>query len=255
MFIKYVFLLLTGPLLSQSFLSLEIKPIYIDAEKPEDIYAINFDSIKPYVYTDIPDLSHLDTDHKKAKFINMILPSILIEKEKIKSMYTYVLDNFDSIILNDDTKFIYEYCNCTKSEELILCLSDQPNSIIIAQAAIESGWGTSRFFLEGFNLFGIHSYNKNDIQIKAAFSSHSAPVYVKKYQDILSSVSHYLRTLAKGYAYSEFRQKRVENIGVQNMIKYLVNYSERRELYIEDLRTIIEYNNLCQYDTLKISIE
>ena len=64
-------------------------------------------------------------------------------------------------------EFLYDYCNCATIQELYYCLSEQPNSIIIAQAAIESGWGTSRFFLEGFNLFGIHSFYSGDMKIKA----------------------------------------------------------------------------------------
>ena len=65
-------------------------------------------------------------------------------------MYNYILSNFDILHKNDQTIKLYDYCKCNSTKELLMCFTEQPNSIIIAQAAIESGWGTSRFFLEGF---------------------------------------------------------------------------------------------------------
>ena len=246
----FTFLLLPFTLLSQSLFESKIEPLLLHIDNANDILPLNFDSLEFYIYNQIPDLSHLSPDVRKKKFINLILPSILIEKSKIKTAYNYVVDNFDNISLNKLTQPLYDYCNCITVEELLLCLTEQPNSIILAQAAIESGWGTSRFFLEGFNLFGIHSFSNEDNRIKA--SSNSKPVYVKKYIDISSSVSDYLRTLAKGNSYLEYRKQRLEFKNVNNLIQYLTKYSERRELYIKDIALIIDYNNLTQYDTIQI---
>ena len=69
----------------------------------------------------------------------------------------------------------------------------------------------------------------------------------------MSSVSDYLRTLAKSNAYSEFRIRRFENDGVKKLILYLDKYSIRRELYIKDIQDIIEYNNLFIYDNIEIN--
>jgi len=252
--IKFIFLITSIPLFSQSFESLEFNAIYIEPESPNDIYSINSNRIKPYVYTLTPDLLSLNVNERKQKFIDLILPSILIEKAKIEHMYNYVYANFDHITLNNQTKVIYDYCKCTDRNELLVCLANQPNSIIIAQAALESGWGTSRFFLEGFNLFGIHTYNLNDSKMKAKGSGDLA-IYVKKYDSLLNSISNYLRTLATGYAYDEFRKKRLELVDWKEMIRYLDQYSERRELYIDDLESIIDYNNLCKYDTLELDVQ
>jgi len=221
------------------------EPIYVYAETSDDIYDIDLNNIQPYIYTNIPDLSLLDVPTRKKKFIALILPAILFEKNRIKIMY--------NMIDKTPPKFLYDYCNCDTVEALYYCLKEQPNSIIIAQAAIESGWGTSRFFLEGFNLFGIHSFYSGDMKIQAAGSDISKPVYVKKYDGILSSVSDYLRTLAKSNAYSEFRISRFQNHSVNDLLLYLENYSIRRELYINDLQDIIEYNNLFIYDNIEIN--
>jgi len=179
----------------------------------------------------------------------------LIEKAKVKKAYNYIKNEFDNIDLsNTDTQntldSLYTYCHCKTKHELLLCLSDQPTSIIIAQAAIESAWGTSRFFLEGFNLFGIHSYSNNDKRIEAYGSENSLPIYVRKYDNILSSVSDYLRILATGDSYREFRIRRLSTD--TNIVMYLTKYSERRELYTNDITSIINYNNLYQYNNLTI---
>ncbi len=248
--IKFIFLIMSIPLSSQSLFEPQLQPFLLDVENADDIRNFNIDSSEFYVYTQVPDLSQLSTHDRKKKFIDFILPSILIEKSKIKTAYNYVLENFDNIYPNKTTQSLYDYCNCITPYELLLCLSEQPSSIIIAQAAIESGWGTSRFFVEGFNLFGVHAYKSDESKIKATGSLDS-DIYVKKYDSISSSIFDYLRTLAKGYAYDNFRKMRAEEVDVKDMIKHLNRYSERRELYINDLKSIIEYNNLMYYDTLK----
>ncbi|MBL32049.1 MAG: hypothetical protein CMP62_04930 [Flavobacteriales bacterium] len=248
--IKLIFIIISCPLFSQSLFKSNLKPLLLDIDNPSDIRSLNMDSLEFWTYNQVPDLSHLSTYNRKQKFIDLILPSILIEKSKIKTAYNYVLDNFDNIYLNKKTESLYHYCNCTTPYELLLCLTEQPNSIIIAQAAIESGWGTSRFFVEGFNLFGIHSYGKNEQSIQA---TNDSLVYVKKYNSILESISDYLRILATVNVYSEFRKQRVISDDVYKLINYLTSYSERRQLYIDDIKSIIDFNDFVIYDTLKIS--
>jgi len=248
--ITLLFCVLLSPhLFSQDVLRNHINIIYVDNQIISDIVSIKDGDALPVVYLNQPDFSDLIVSEKKRKFIDFILPAILIEKEKIKTVYHYVLDNFDNLYLNDKTKPLYDYCACDTAYELLLCFTEQPTSIIIAQAAIESGWGTSRFFLEGFNLFGIHTYNNDDQTLKAQNSSR---VYVKKYSSISESISHYLRTLARVNAYSEFRKHRALSQDVKYIIRYLTNYSERRELYISDIESIIEHNQLYKYDNLLI---
>ena len=145
--LNYIFFFLTITVFSQPFFNLDIDPVYIDIKTTNDIEPVDFNSISPFLYEAIPDLSHLHPIDRKQKFIALILPAILIEKHKIKKAYNYVLTHFDNMPVNEITKNIYEYCNCDQAYDLLLCLKEQPTSIILAQAAIESGWGTSRFFL------------------------------------------------------------------------------------------------------------
>ena len=242
---KLSFFLYFIPLIisSQSVFDLQLEPIYIDARSINDIRDFDLDSIPPYIYTSIPDLSTLDVETRKKKFIQLILPSIIFAKSQIRQAYNSINEKS----LND----LYEYCSCKSKEEVLLCISEQPISIILAQAAIESGWGTSRFFREGLNLFGIHSYNNQDNRMIAKGGEISSPIFVKKYNNILSSVWDYLRTLARHEAYNEFRVQRFKHNNVMNLLRYLSKYSERRELYVNDIAIVIDHNDFLIYDTIK----
>ena len=222
------------------------KVTFIKARTVEDIKKFSFDSIPRYKYTSVPDLSNLDVRKKKEAFINLILPSILIEKERIKIMREYVFENKNGLPLDTKSKVIIDYCGCNEINSLLMCLTEQPTSIILAQAAIESGWGTSRFFIEGNNLFGIHSYNLEDERMKALNSDD--PVFVKKYDSISESIYDYLRNLAKSYAYKDFIEKRFLKKKPTDLIMYLEKYSIRRHKYTNDLRKIMVANNFTSYD-------
>ena len=165
---KFLFLIFPFFLFSQSVFDIKKEPIYIDAKSVDEIREFTLDSIYPYIYTNIPSLKTLDVVQRKKKFIQLILPAILFEKSKIRKALKSIND--------DSVEELYLYCNCKSRDKLIECLSNQPNSIILAQAAIESGWGTSRFFIEGLNLFGVHSYNKNDLRMQAIGTTISSPV-------------------------------------------------------------------------------
>ena len=108
------------------------------------------------------------------------------------------------------------------------------------------------FFLEGNNLFGIHT-SINDINKLEA--NNSSLVYVKKYNNISESISHYLRTLAKGYAYETFRSNRLKDLSLFDLLQELIMYSARRELYVKDLESIIDFNNLTKYDDFELKYD
>ncbi|MBJ04434.1 MAG: hypothetical protein CMP65_00840 [Flavobacteriales bacterium] len=246
---KVVFVLFSLTVIAQSIFLESFNPIYIDNKSIKDIQNHNNVYVRPLKYLNTPNFAELSVSEKKIKFINFILPSILLEKNKIKKAYDYILNNYEIKHNNDTINELFEYCNCDTKNCLLLCLKAQPNSIIIAQAAIESGWGTSRFFIEGNNLFGVHTQSNDPNKIKA---KNSSPVYVKKYNSISESISHYLRTLASGYFYEQYRINRFNNINSIDLINYLSMYSIRRESYIEDLNSIIIYNNLLMYDNLEL---
>lgn len=228
---------------------------------------VDLDSIKhvvgsqayPIIYKNIPNLSKVDTDTKKRLFLDIMVPSVLLAQEKLKEKQNHViqinqkaiqctLDQQDSIFLNQITK---EY-NTDSLQYIIESLHLHPISITLAQAAIETGWGTSRFCQEANNVFGIWSYNRNENRVKAGDSRNGQSIYLRKYDSVFESVYNYLETISRVHSYSKFRKARLDDNNPYRLIWYLNNYSEKRYEYVKTLRDVIEHNQLYQYDTVKL---
>jgi len=127
-----------------------------------------------------------------------------------------------------------------------------PVSIALAQAANESGWGTSRFALEGNALFGQWTWSKKGISPKDKDPDQSHKIL--QFQVLKASVKAYKNNLNTHNAYREFRevraQLRQENkliIGL-DLTKYLKNYAGIGEKYVTILEDIIENNSLTDFD-------
>ncbi|MEA3286556.1 MAG: glucosaminidase domain-containing protein [Candidatus Marinimicrobia bacterium] len=131
-------------------------------------------------------------------------------------------------------------------------LLTHPTSIILAQASIESGWGTSRFFLQGRNLFGVWSFNKNEQRIQTKGTRDGKHMYVKKYSTISESIEDYFKILARGGAYVRFRARRASTNNPYEIIKTLDKYCELREKYVVKLKNQISYNKFEKYDAYEL---
>ena len=94
-----------------------------------------------------------------------------------------------------------------------------PREIIIATAVLESDYGTSRFAIEGNNLFGIRTYDLNIPHIKP-FNNQESEFGLKKYENKCDSVKDYIHTLNTGFAFNEFRELRFKMIKEDNMDVY-----------------------------------
>jgi Bax protein len=127
-----------------------------------------------------------------------------------------------------------------------------PVSIAIAQAANESGWGTSRFALEGNALFGQWTWSKKGISPKNKDPNQSHKVL--QFQILKASVRAYKNNLNTHNAYKEFREKRAQlrqqnkQIIGSDLTKYLKNYASIGVKYVEILEDIIEKNSLTDFD-------
>ena len=127
-----------------------------------------------------------------------------------------------------------------------------PVSIALAQAANESGWGTSRFALEGNALFGQWTWSKKGISPKNKDPDQNHKIL--QFQILKASVRAYKNNLNTHNAYQEFREARAqlrqENkqiIGL-DLTKYLKNYASIGEKYVQILEDIIEINSLTDFD-------
>jgi len=120
-----------------------------------------------------------------------------------------------------------------------------PLELIIAQAAHETAWGTSRFALEGNNLFGIRTWNPKDPQLKAKRAPKDADWGVKVYPNWCASIEHYLHILYTLPVYEQFREELqfqrevMKNITPINLALYLAAWSEQGPEYVRLLQSIM----------------
>ena len=131
-----------------------------------------------------------------------------------------------------------------------------PVSLAIAQAAKETGWGTSRFAQEGNALFGQWTWNGDGI--RPAEVSSDAKHKVAKFKVLKASVRAYQRNLNTHSSYKKFRQERAtqrdndEELNSLILLKYLDNYAETGIEYTKVLKKIILQNSLIDFDDVKI---
>ena len=233
------------------------KIIYKAIKTAADIEDINSQQVKPIAYTEVISLAKLDVKTKKKKFFNMMLPAILISKAELDKDYQKVaaLKKADSINQQDE-KWLAELKKRYRAEnsaELLTKMHTHPSSIVLAQSAIETGWGTSRFFVQAMNAFGVWSYNKNEPRVKARETRKGKAIYVKKYSSLNHTIDDYFVTLGRG-PYKKFRQKRMTVNNPLTLIKYLDQYSEIREKYVKRLRSVISYNKLQRFDEYHLAL-
>lgn len=127
-----------------------------------------------------------------------------------------------------------------------------PAPLVLAQAANESAWGTSRFAREGRNLFGIWCYGEN-CGITPSRRKPGARHQVRRFPTLGAGVRYHIHNLNSQGAYAELRELRAHarNKGQQPMADDLAGglarYSERGSEYVREIRLIMRQNELDRY--------
>ncbi len=225
---------------------------YKALSSPADIVELS-NPVLPVAYTSVVSLKGLPTAEKKQRFIAMLLPAILISKATLKEQRNRLnkvlakpnISATEQIWLNQLVT-LYRVDSAT---ELSRRMIDLPNSLILAQAAIETGWGSSRFFRQAMNVFGVWSFDPTEKRIMASQRRDGKAVYVKRYDSLLGAIDDYQLTLGRGSAYQELRAATQHTQNSLQLIQHLSRYSELGETYIQRLSTMIRQNNLSQYDS------
>ena len=216
--------------------------------------------VKPIYLTKLPkDLKTLgDTKKKRELFIKIVLPLILAENNKIiedrKKLFKILGKSFNTVGERVWLKRRFkEYKIGDKDlSKLKMRMDIIPVSIALAQAANESGWGTSRFALEGNALFGQWTWSKKGISPKNKDPDQSHKVL--QFQILKASVRAYKNNLNTHNAYQEFREARAqireEDMPIigSDLTKYLKAYAAIGEKYVKILDDIIENNSLTDFD-------
>ncbi len=220
--------------------------------------------VKPVALTLLPAEIKMIENTKKRKefFIQIVLPLILKENNNIR------LDRktlFNIINKNNNTKIekkwlknkFKQYGIPSKDLSILKIRMDEiPVSLAIAQAAKETGWGTSRFAQEGNALFGQWTWSGEGLKPKEADENKGHKVM--KFNVLQASVRAYQRNLNTHSSYENFRlaraQLRDSKKPLDSIIlsQFLKNYAETGNQYVEVLQKIIKQNNLKDFDDAKL---
>ncbi len=215
-------------------------------------------------------IDHLPTELKKIEnvkkrknlFIQIVLPLIIEENTKIrldrKKLFAILNKNNNSKTEKDwlFKKFKQYGVKSNDFSTLKIRMDEIPVSLAIAQAAKETGWGTSRFAQEGNALFGQWTWSGEGI--KPAGADGDSKHKVAKFKVLKASVKAYQRNLNTHSGYKEFRMERAiqrDNEGKLNsllLVNYLDKYAETGIEYTKILKKIIEQNSLIDFDDVKI---
>ena len=220
--------------------------------------------VKPIRLSLLPnEMKSIESSGKrKSLFIKIILPLVLEENNRIiidrKKLFSILNKNKNS---KDEIKWLNQkfkqYGVVNKDLATLKVRMDIiPVSLAIAQAAKETGWGTSRFAIEGNALFGQWTWSGEGI--KPAGADTDATYKVMKFNVLKASVRAYQRNLNTHSSYKEFRfvraQLRDDNKKLDSLklAEYLDNYAQTGTEYTKVLKQIIQQNQLKDFDEVKL---
>ena len=220
--------------------------------------------VKPVALTLLPQEIKMIESTKKRKefFIQIVLPLILKENNNIrldrKRLFKIInkSNNTKLEIKWLEKKFKQYGINSKDLSILKIRMDEVPVSLALAQAAKETGWGTSRFAQEGNALFGQWTWSGEGLKPKDSDKSEGHKVM--KFNVLQASVRAYQRNLNTHSSYKDFRKARAElrdegkKLDSLVLAEFLKNYAETGEKYVKVLQKIIEQNDLKDFDDAKL---
>jgi Bax protein len=220
--------------------------------------------VKPVALTLLPQEIKMIENVKKRKefFIQIILPLIIQENNNIRldrrTLFNIInkSNNSASEIKWLENKYKQYGVNSRDLSVLKIRMDEIPTSLAIAQAAKETGWGTSRFAQEGNALFGQWTWSGEGLKPKNAEKGEGHKVM--KFNVLQASVRAYQRNLNTHSTYKAFRKARAEFRDLNKPLdsielsKYLNKYAETGNQYVEVLQKIIMQNKLKDFDDAKL---
>lgn len=191
----------------------------------------------------------MSVQEKKARFYSLVAPPVEKVHNELMKQFVEVKADLKSNKNRTKIEKLKEVYKVKTDKELLLALKPHPQSIVLAQAAMESSWATSRFFTQAYNIFGMWSSNPNEPRIAAGEKrGGTRTIWLRKFSSVEDSIREYYKLMGRAKAYKKFREVRYETDNVFEIIKKLDNYSEIGEKYVEELGSMIRYNKLTNYD-------
>lgn len=211
--------------------------------------------------------STLPVQRKKMVFFRFMMPMILMANERILLERRIIAEaelgapELKALahkyhLINHDTD---DFAVTEQHRQLLLHKVDiLPPSLMLAQAADESGWATSHFTLEGNAFFGQWDFSHKGMHPKEQRKA-LGDYGIARFDSPLASVEAYLHNLNTNGAYKSLRQLRAslrvsnKSITGMHLAETLLSYSERGQAYVDDIRQMISYNRLEKLDGAYLS--
>ena len=220
--------------------------------------------VKPVALTLLPQEIKMIENVVKRKdfFIQIVLPLIIQENNNIrldrKTLFNIINKSNNTASEKEwlEKKYKQYGVNSKDLSVLKIRMDEIPTSLAIAQAAKETGWGTSRFAQEGNALFGQWTWSGEGLKPKEAKKGEDHKVM--KFNVLQASVRAYQRNLNTHSSYKDFRKARAEFRDLNKPLdsielsKYLNKYAETGNQYVEVLQKIITQNKLKDFDDAKL---
>jgi Bax protein len=210
---------------------------------------------------DFADIS--DAEQRKSLFLRAVLPIVLMENRRLqeqRDLATLLLKHrfppVDSapyhwlVDLAKELRVKGDLHQDRVQATLLRRLDQIPPALALAQAAIESGWGSSRFALEGNSLFGQWTFD-GESGLEPNQRDAEANHFVAHFPNLRASVRAYMRNLNTNRAYREFRDARAalrraqQPLSPTELAGHLQRYSQRGKDYVRELRRIINGRTLA----------
>ncbi|MFT7218954.1 MAG: Bax protein [Candidatus Azotimanducaceae bacterium] len=230
---------------------------------PERVTLGNASNYSPPDFT-----SYSSTQEKKEAFYRYLLPlihkaNLEVVKERLwlTAMADTLLNNvsLSQQQLNELEKFEKRYRRKSKDLDtaervgaLLLRVDVVPASLVVAQAAKESGWGTSRFAIEGNNYFGIWCFYEG-CGLTPLRRDNNRAHEVATFGSVEQGVRYYVRTINTHTAYNDLRKvranaKRVkQSVEGEKLADGLIRYSERGLPYVKEIQSMIRFNKMQRF--------
>ena len=157
------------------------------------------------------------TKQQKQAFVEIMLPLIQAENRKIEVLRKTIINIFnDPFYLINPKKItfltkiakIYKIKNITDKNEFLKKIDKIPPSLALAQAAIESGWGKSRFVKKANNIYGHWTYSNKGLAPKSKYDHIKIDYSIRIFPSLEASIAAYMKNLNRNPAYKEFRNLR-----------------------------------------------
>lgn len=242
----------------------KVEPEPVVVEKPVEEKPVWVETYVPKHNVQLPDFAGIrDVKEKKRRFFGFMGKYVERENEKLLAQRIWLLELKHKIAENqtlsdEDSQKLNEFYQSYRIKHeamsvsaaidaLLDCVDGLPKELVLMQAANESAWGSSRFARLGLNFFGQWCYSK-DCGIVPRYRPKGKTYEVEAFMSVQQSVTSYFKNINTNPAYKLLREIRAQlranhlPLNAQVLATGLLPYSERGDLYVQEITKMIEHN-------------